>query len=358
LFTHIIMKIGSFDHPSNVVLAPMAGVTDQPFRNLCRRNGTFWTVSEMITSDQKLWQSTKSRTRLCYQNEVGPRWVQIAGGEAEMMAAAAAAAEQRGADIVDINMGCPAKKVCKKAAGSALLKDVGLVQQIFRSIRAAVSIPVTVKIRLGWSLDEVNAPLVAKIAEDEGLSLVTVHGRSRACKFAGSVHYDLIRQVVDSVQIPVLANGDIQSAVDAKRVLTDTGASGVMIGRAAQGRPWLPEQISHYLQFGELKKNPDLGEIKLMLIAHVIELAGFYGELMGPRIARKHVGWYLASPDSETFDSNTSDIGFSSIEAINDHNRSRKEALQAFNRLETLEQQVRSIEAIFDLIGSQNALAA
>jgi len=349
------MKIGSFDHPSNVVLAPMAGVTDQPFRNLCRRNGTFWTVSEMITSDQKLWGSTKSRTRLCYENEVGPRWVQIAGGEAEMMAAAAAGAEQLGADIVDINMGCPAKKVCNKAAGSALLKDVDLVQQIFRSIRAAVSIPVTVKIRLGWSLDEVNAPLIAKIAEAEGLSLVTVHGRSRACKFAGSVHYDLIRQVVDNVKIPVLANGDIQSAADAKRVLVETGASGVMIGRAAQGRPWLPEQISHYLQFGELKKNPDLGEIKLMLITHVRELAGFYGELMGPRIARKHVGWYLATPDSEALDRRTADVGSSAIDAA--HNRSRKEALRAFNRLETLEQQVRAIEAIFDLIGSQTLAA-
>jgi tRNA-dihydrouridine synthase B len=352
------MKIGPFDHPSNVVLAPMAGVTDQPFRNLCRRNGTFWTVSEMVTSDQKLWQSTKSRTRLCYENEVGPRWVQIAGGEAEMMATAAATVEQLGADIVDINMGCPAKKVCNKAAGSALLKDVGLVQQIFRSVRQAVSIPVTVKIRLGWSLDEVNAPLVAKIAEDEGLSVVTVHGRSRACKFAGSVHYDLISQVVDSVQIPVLANGDIQSAADAQRVLAETGASGVMIGRAAQGRPWLPEQISHYLQSGDLKKNPELGEIKFMLIAHVKQLAEFYGELMGPRIARKHVGWYLATPDSEIFDMNASGLGSTAIEAINDQKRSRKDALRAFNRLETVEQQLRSIEAIFDLIGSQNTLAA
>lgn len=332
------MKIGPFEHLSQVVLAPMAGVTDQPFRNLCRKNGTYWTVSEMITSNQKLWASRKSQSRLCYQNEAGPRWIQIAGGEASMLASAALAAEEMGADIVDINMGCPAKKVCNKAAGSALLKDVSLVQDIFQQVRAAVSIPVTVKIRLGWSLEEINAPLVAKIAEDSGLALVTVHGRSRACKFVGDVHYDQIGAVADRVDIPVIANGDIQSAQDAERVLAATGASGVMIGRAAQGKPWLPGQVSDYLENGKIKNNPTLGEAKAMLMTHVSELAAFYGELTGPRIARKHVGWYLIERSQEL--------------------PQCKAALREFNRLEEVDQQLQAIEAIFDLLGGQDTLAA
>tara|TARA_R110002072_G_scaffold36524_2_gene107487 strand:- start:31070 stop:32068 length:999 start_codon:yes stop_codon:yes gene_type:complete len=332
------MKIGSFDHPSKVVLAPMAGVTDQPFRNLCRHNGTYWTVSEMLTSNQKLWNSRKSRTRLCYENEVGPRWVQIAGGEASMLASAALAAQNMGADIVDINMGCPAKKVCNRAAGSALLKDVALVQDIFEQVRAAVEIPVTVKIRLGWSLDEINAPLIAKMAQDSGLALVTVHGRSRACKFTGQANHDRIAEVVQQVDIPVIANGDIQSSKDAERVLSVTGAAGIMIGRAAQGKPWLPGQISQFLETGEIQNNPTLGEAKAMLRTHVDKLASFYGELTGPRIARKHVGWYLAEQSQES--------------------PVLKQALREFNRLDTVEQQLQAIEAIFDLLGGQDTLAA
>jgi tRNA-dihydrouridine synthase B len=255
-----------------------------------------------------------------------------------MLASAALAAEEMGADIVDINMGCPAKKVCNKAAGSALLKDVSLVQDIFQQVRAAVSIPVTVKIRLGWSLEEINAPLVAKIAEDSGLSLVTVHGRSRACKFVGNVNYDQIGEVADQVDIPVIANGDILSAHDAKRVLAATGASGVMIGRAAQGKPWLPGQVSNYLENGEIKNNPTLGETKAMLMTHVSELTSFYGELTGPRIARKHVGWYLTEQSQGS--------------------QRRKQALREFNRLETVDQQLQAIEEIFDLLGGQDTLAA
>ena len=255
-----------------------------------------------------------------------------------MLASAALAAEEMGADIVDINMGCPAKKVCNKAAGSALLRDISLVQDIFQQVRAAVSIPVTVKIRLGWSLEEINAPLVAKIAEDSGLALVTVHGRSRACKFVGNVNYDQIGEVADQVDIPVIANGDIQSAEDAARVLAATGVSGVMIGRAAQGKPWLPGQVSNYLENGEIKNNPTLGEVKAMLMTHVSELTSFYGELTGPRIARKHVGWYLTEQSQGS--------------------QRRKEALREFNRLETVGQQLQAIEEIFDLLGGQDTLAA
>ena len=333
------MKIGPFEDTSKVVVAPMAGVTDQPFRDLCRHFGAHWCVSEMLTSNQALWHTRKSQSRLSFQNERGPRWVQIAGGDAEILASAAAAAESLGAEIIDINMGCPAKKVCKKAAGSALMKDVDLVAAIFRAVRQSVNIPVTVKIRLGWSLDEINAPLIAKIAEDAGLSLVTVHGRSRACKFAGSVHYDQIAEVVNQVNIPVIANGDIDSAASAQKVLSDTGAAGVMIGRAAQGKPWLPAQIDHFLATGEIQKSPDLGEIKSMLKTHISKLAGFYGEVAGPRIARKHVGWYLSDAEVKS-------------------GCSLKEALGGFNQMDKEADQLQAIEAIFERLGGDRELAA
>lgn len=318
------MKIGPFEHDSAVVLAPMAGVTDRPYRDLCRGLGTYWAISEMLTSNQSLWQSRKSQQRLKFQDETGPRWVQVAGGDAETVASAAAAAEALGADIIDINLGCPAKKVCKKAAGSALLRDPELVRDIFSAVVESTSIPVTVKIRLGWSLDEVNAVQIAQMAEGEGLQLVTVHGRSRACKFEGAVHYDRIAEVVASVSIPVVANGDICDEEQAQQVLQQTDAAAVMVGRAAQGRPWLPGQIDYYLAKQKKKKNPPDGEIKQILTAHVKGLAEFYGEVMGPRIARKHVGWYLSDPTNE-----------------------RRDELRAFNRLETLDEQLDAIEAIF-----------
>lgn len=279
----------------------MAGVTDQPFRNLCRTLGAHWVVSEMITSDQRLWGSKKSDRRLEYHNEPDPRWIQIAGADPEMMASAAALNAGRGAQIIDINMGCPAKKVCKRAAGSALLRDEALVEAILQAVVGAVDVPVTLKIRLGWSRDEINATTIASIAEQAGISLLTVHGRTRACRFEGTVDYDAIGAVKASVGIPVVANGDIQSPAQARDVLGRTGCDAVMVGRAAQGRPWLPAQIDHYLQTGALKKNPEPGEISELLRAHISELHRFYGETGGVRIARKHVGWYLADFEMETF---------------------------------------------------------
>jgi len=288
-----MLTIGPFEHQSRVIVAPMAGVTDQPFRNMCRRYGAHWLVSEMLTSDTSLWKTPKSANRLRFQGEKGPRWVQIAGAEPAMMADAAGFNEARGADIIDINMGCPAKKVCRKAAGSALMKDVALVQKILSAIVSAVSVPVTLKIRLGWSEDEQNAVEIAKLAEEEGIQLITVHGRTRAARFSGVVDYDAISRVVDAVDIPVVANGDIDAPEKARSVLESTGAAAVMIGRGAQGKPWLPAQIDQYLHLGRVKKNPDLGEIKSVLATHITELSEFYGEGMGVRIARKHVGWYL-----------------------------------------------------------------
>lgn len=329
------MKIGPFEHPSRVVLAPMAGVTDRPYRDLCRELGTYWTISEMVTSNQKLWHTKKSQQRLRFQDERGPRWIQVAGGDAEMVASAAVAASQLGADMIDINLGCPAKKVCNKAAGSALLRDPELVAEIFREVVSRVDVPVTAKIRLGWALDQINAQEIASIAEAEGISLITVHGRSRACKFSGQVHYDEIGKVVQRVNIPVIANGDILTEQDAERVLQLTGAAAVMIGRAAQGRPWLLGQVDSYLQTGKIQKNLASGEIKHVLMTHVKELSRFYGEVMGPRIARKHVGWYLADPLNE-----------------------RKSELRMFNKLDTLAEQLQAIEAIFNPEGDADNEAA
>lgn len=288
-----MLRIGSFQHESRVIVAPMAGVTDQPFRNMCRSYGAHWLVSEMLTSDTSLWKTPKSANRLRFEGESGPRWVQIAGAEPDMMAEAACFNEEQGANIIDINMGCPAKKVCRKAAGSALMKDEALVQKILTATVAAVSVPVTLKIRLGWSRDQQNAVEIAKLAEASGVQLITVHGRTRADKFSGEVDYEAIGRVVEAVSIPVVANGDIDTPEKAKHVLTLTGAAAIMIGRGAQGNPWLPAQVDHYLKTGNVKKNPTFSEIKRSLTAHVTELSNFYGEVMGVRIARKHVAWYL-----------------------------------------------------------------
>jgi tRNA-dihydrouridine synthase B len=293
-----MLSIGPYSDPSCVVVAPMAGVTDQPFRNLCRGFGSPWLVSEMITSDTRLWNTPKSQNRLDFSNETGgseagPRWVQLAGADPVMVADAAARNVAFGAQIIDINMGCPAKKVCNRAAGSALLRDEKLVALILEAVVAAVDVPVTLKIRLGWSKDAINAVEIAQIAEASGISLLTVHGRTRACKFTGEVDYDAIGLVKASVSIPVLANGDINSPELAKQVLRSTAADGVMIGRAAQGRPWLPAQIDHYLKTGVELPPPGLEEVKLMLLRHLADLRIFYGEYLGLRIARKHVGWSL-----------------------------------------------------------------
>jgi len=295
-----MLKIGRYEDESRVVVAPMAGVTDQPFRNICRSLGAHWLVSEMVTSDRRLWHTRKSALRLRY-DEPGPRWVQIAGADPAMMADAARSTEALGAQIIDINMGCPAKKVCNRAAGSALLRDERLVGRILDAVVAAVAIPVTLKMRLGWSPQERNAVRVARIAESAGVQLITVHGRSRACKFEGDVDYRAIAEVKAAVDVPVLANGDITSAWQAAEVLEMTGCDGIMIGRAMQGRPWLAAEIDAYLRRSRIDKKPDSSEIKRLVIAHVKELHQFYGEVAGVRIARKHVGWYLREPVAGDF---------------------------------------------------------
>ena len=305
----------------------MAGITDQPFRNLCRDHGAYWLVSEMITADRRLWTTTKSRNRLRFDSEPGPRWVQIAGADPLVLAEAAMSCERSGAQIIDINMGCPAKKVCNKAAGSALMRDEKLVDRILNAVVSAVQIPVTLKIRLGWSLAEQNAMAIAKIAEQAGVQLVTVHGRSRACKFAGLVDYDAIAEVVHSVKIPVIANGDIDSASKADAVISHTGAAAVMIGRAIRGRPWMVNQIDHYLKSGELKKNPDSSEVKNILITHIGRLGEFYGQTMGPRIARKHVTWYFQASAQDS--------------------RSRG-FMKEFNRLTNTKSQIQAVEKGFE----------
>ncbi|XZZ24784.1 tRNA dihydrouridine synthase DusB [Microbulbifer sp. VAAC004] len=296
------IAIGPYIIDNPVILAPMAGVTDRPFRQLCRQLGAGLVVSEMVTSDTRLWNSRKSRLRLDHGGEAAPISVQIAGGDPEMMAQAARENVRRGAQIIDINMGCPAKKVCKKAAGSALLRDEKLVADILQAVVQSVSVPVTLKIRTGWCTDSRNGATVAQMAEDAGIAALAVHGRTRACGYHGQAEFDTIADIVSRVGIPVFANGDITSAERAREVLNYTGAAAVMIGRAAQGRPWIFREIAHYLATGERLPEPTLDEVKKILLTHLGELHRFYGEVMGVRIARKHVGWYLKTlADSESF---------------------------------------------------------
>lgn len=297
-----MFQIGPYSIDSQVILAPMAGVTDQPFRNLCRQLGAGLVVSEMVTADTRLWNTRKSSLRLNHQGEAEPRSVQIAGGDPQMMAEAARMNAERGAQIIDINMGCPAKKVCNKAAGSALLKDEALVADILHSVVAAVTLPVTLKIRTGWDLEHQNGVTIARIAEDAGIQALAVHGRTRSCGYKGEVEYDTIRRIKKAINIPVFANGDITTAARARDVLDYTGADAVMIGRGAQGRPWIFREIEHYLRTGELLPEPELAQIRGILQDHLRALHAFYGEHMGVRIARKHVGWYLQSqPQGSAF---------------------------------------------------------
>lgn len=293
-------SIGSHSIEKPVILAPMAGVTDVPFRRLCHQHGAGLVVSEMVTSDVRLWDTTKSKMRLVHDKEVSPRSVQIAGSDPAMMAQAAQQNVALGAQIIDINMGCPAKKVLNKAAGSALLRDEQLVREILESVVNSVDVPVTLKIRTGWSLEERNGLNIAYIAEQSGIQALAVHGRSRACKFKGDVEYDTIAEIKQSISIPVFANGDIKDAKHAKFVLDYTGADAVMIGRAAQGRPWIFQEINHYLQHNELLPAPSNDTIKGIVLNHVKALHDFYGLHMGTRIARKHVGWYLQTLDDTT----------------------------------------------------------
>lgn len=277
----------------------MAGVTDYTFRELCRRFGAGLAVSEMMSSNPLVWQSEKSLNRMTHGDESGLRSVQIAGSDPDQMAEAAVFNVEHGAQIIDINMGCPAKKVNKKLAGSALLQYPELVEQIIQAVVKAVSVPVTLKIRTGWDPENRNGVQIARIAEDNGIQCLAVHGRTKACMYKGEAEYDTIRVIKQAVSIPVIANGDITSPEKARFVLDYTGADAIMIGRAAQGRPWIFREVVHYLATGELLAPPDLQQVRDIMLEHVRGLHQLYGEVLGPRIARKHVGWYLAEHDAE-----------------------------------------------------------
>ncbi len=293
-----MLNIGPYRITNPVILAPMAGVTDLPFRRLCLEMGAGMAVSEMVISNPKLWNTRKSRLRLDHSDEHEPRSVQIAGSEPEEMALAARLNQERGAQIIDINMGCPAKKVCNKAAGSALLKEPALVERILQAVIAAVDIPVTLKIRTGWNAENRNGVEIAQLAEALGIKALAVHGRTRACMYRGDAEYETIAKICESVSIPVIANGDITSPEKAREVLDITGAQAVMIGRAAQGRPWIFREISHYLKHNEKLPGPSTQEVQDILLGHVRALYQFYGEYQGIRIARKHVGWYMQEQPS------------------------------------------------------------
>jgi tRNA-dihydrouridine synthase B len=286
------MRIGSHTLRNNLFVAPMAGVTDRPFRQLCKKFGAGLAVSEMVASNSFLWGSEKTLRRANHDGEVEPISVQIAGADPAMMAEAARYNVEQGAQIVDINMGCPAKKVCNTMAGSALLKDEPLVGRILQAVVDAVDVPVTLKFRTGWDPFNKNALKVAKIAEDTGVRLLSLHGRTRACGFSGRAEYDTIREVKRSTRLPVVANGDISTPEEAKQVLEYTGADGIMIGRAAQGRPWIFREIEHYLATGEKLPPPLVSEIHRVLVAHLQELYAFYGRETGVKVARKHISWY------------------------------------------------------------------
>ncbi len=277
----------------------MAGVTDYTFRELCRRFGAGLAVSEMMSSNPLVWQSEKSLNRMTHGDESGIRSVQIAGADPDQMAQAAVFNVEHGAQIIDINMGCPAKKVNKKLAGSALLQYPDLVEKIVQAVVKAVSVPVTLKIRTGWDTENRNGVQIARIAEDNGIQCLAVHGRTKACMYKGEAEYDTIRAIKQAVSIPVIANGDITSPQKARFVLDYTGADAIMIGRAAQGRPWIFREVVHYLTTGELLAAPDLQQVRDIMLEHVKGLHQLYGEVLGPRIARKHVGWYLAEHDAE-----------------------------------------------------------
>ena len=296
------MQIGPYRIDPPVVLAPMAGVTDKPFRLLCKRLGAGLAVSEMTTADPRLWQTRKSLKRMDHDGEPEPVSVQIAGYDPAMLAEAARFNVAHGAQLIDINMGCPAKKVCNVWSGSALLQDEPLVARIVKAVVDAVDVPVTLKIRTGWDREHKNALSIARIAEDNGIAALAVHGRTRADKYEGEAEYETIAAVKAAARIPVLANGDITTPQQARHVLNVTGADAVMIGRGAQGRPWIFREIAHYLATGELLPEPSPHEVSEILLGHLEHLHTFYGEQAGVRIARKHLGWYAKDrPENMAF---------------------------------------------------------
>ncbi len=325
------MQIGPYKLRNNLVVAPMAGVTDRPFRMLCKKLGAGYAVSEMVTSNSLLYGSAKTLRRANHEGEVEPISVQIAGADPKMLAEAAKYNVDHGAQIIDINMGCPAKKICNVMAGSALLKDEPLVSQILKAVVGAVDVPVTLKIRTGWDKQNRNAVAVAKMAEDIGVQALAIHGRTRACAYMGDAEYDTIAEVKQAIHIPLIANGDITTPEKAKFVLDYTGADGVMIGRAAQGRPWIFREIEHYLTTGEHMPAPEVEEIRSVMLEHLHDLYAFYGDLTGMRVARKHISWYTKGlKDSANF-------------------------RHAMNQLQTIEEQLAAIHAFFDHLQTQDS---
>jgi tRNA-dihydrouridine synthase B len=288
-----MMQIAHFQLPNNLILAPMAGITDAPFREICTQFGAGLTVSEMVASNPALRNHERTLLRAQHSENAGLRSVQILGTNPHDLAQAARFNVENGAQIIDINMGCPAKKVCSVAAGSALLRDEELVKRILDAVVNAVNVPVTLKIRTGWDKENKNALTIAQIAENSGIAALTIHGRTRACKFEGQAEYETIKRVKQAVKIPVIANGDIDNVQKARFVLQETGADALMIGRAAQGNPWIFEQIHAFLTRGELLNSPSKLEIYRVLTAHLESLYSFYGKGAGVRIARKHISWYL-----------------------------------------------------------------
>ena len=328
------MQIGPYTIQPRVVLAPMAGVTDKPFRLLCKRLGAGLAVSEMTISDPRFWNTRKSLQRMDHAGEPDPVSVQIAGTEPRQLAEAARYNVDHGAQIVDINMGCPAKKVCNAWAGSALMRDEALVGRILEAVVAAVPVPVTLKIRTGWDAANRNAPVIARIAEAAGIQALTVHGRTRDQHYTGQAEYATIAAIKAGLRIPVIANGDIDSPRKAAQVLAETGADAVMVGRAAQGRPWIFRAIAHYLATGEELPEPGLEEVRAILLGHLQALHAFYGEEQGVRIARKHLGWYAKD-------------------------RAENAAFRAVvNRAQTAEEQLRLTAGYFDALVAGEGLSA
>ncbi len=319
-----MFHIGSYKISGKLILAPMAGISDKPFRNICRQYGAALTISEMLTSDQRLWNSSKSKWRLNFNGEIEPIVIQITGSDPEMMANAAQMLVKKGAHIIDINMGCPAQKVCGKAAGAALLRNEKLVANILNSVVNNVSVPVTLKIRTGWDKQHKNAVSIAKIAENSGVSSLTIHGRTKACGFHGEAEYDTIAEVKSCVGIPIIANGSINNPEQAKYVLDYTKADAIMIGRAAKGQPWVFKQINHFLNTGQHLTAPNNKERLSLIKKHLIELIHHYGEFSGIRIARKHIGWYLEQVSSQTT------------------------IIRSFNTLTSLEEQLTFLQNFFD----------
>lgn len=288
-----MLQIGHYILNNRLILAPMAGITDRPFRNICRRLGAGLAVSEMVSSNSLLWGSVKTQRRADHHGEQSPSVVQILGADPKLMADAARYNVEHGAEIIDINMGCPAKKVCNVRSGAALLRDEQLVAQILQAVVTAVAVPVTLKIRTGWDQHHRNGVKIAQLAEEHGIKALAVHGRTRACGYSGSAEYDTIRAIKNAVTIPVIANGDIRSPEQAKMVLDYTDADGVMIGRAAQGQPWIFREIQQFLTTGEKLAAPNSNEIISIIFEHLEQLYSFYGATTGSLIARKHLSWYI-----------------------------------------------------------------